>query len=164
MNWQTAAQRHGTNLAGDCPERRRRDGAHGILRRIAFRERRVVGILLLVLTANEQCAKVSGTKGYLRLADFVVPFHGPELTFEVNRAVHNVRGCDFDMEAEWRRFTVPEFSNSDPSAQETNLFRDFARQVRTGTLNESWPEMALKTQRVMEACFDSARQGSIPQP
>lgn len=120
------------------------------------------GFYCSFLTAHEQCAQISGTTGYLRLADFVVPFRGSEVTFEVNNAVHNVRGCDFDMESGWHRFTVAESGNSHPNAQETNLFRNFAAQVRTGTLNESWPEMALKTQRVMEACFDSARAGNLP--
>ena len=121
------------------------------------------GFYCSFITANEQCATVSGGNGYLRLADFVVPFLGPELAFEVNNAVHNVRGCDFNMEPQWRRFTVPEHSNSHPGAQETNLFRDFAAQVRLGAFNESWPEMALKTQRVMEACFESARRESRPE-
>ena len=115
------------------------------------------GFYCSFLTANEQCALVSGTQGYLRLADFVAPFHGAELTFEVNHAVHNVQGCDFNMEAHWRRVTVPEHSNSHSTAQETNLFRNFADQARSGVLNASWPEMALQTQQVMEACFESAR-------
>ena len=118
------------------------------------------GFYCSFITANEQCATISGSKGYLRLADFVAPFHGPELFFEVNNAVHNVRGCDFNMEAHWQRFAVPEYSNSHPSAQETNLFRNVADQVSSGALNESWLEMALQTQQVMEACFESARQGS----
>jgi hypothetical protein len=32
--------------------------------------------------------------------------------------------------------------------------------VQTGKLNEAWPDMALKTQQVMSACFESARAGS----
>ncbi len=111
-------------------------------------------------TENEQWAHVSGSRGYLRLPDFVAPFFGCELEFDVNKAVHNVNGCDFNMEAHWRRFTVPEYSNSHPTAQETNLFRNFAHQVRSGSLNEAWPEMALKTQQVMTACLDSARASS----
>ena len=108
------------------------------------------------VTQNEQWAVVSGNKGYLRVSDFVAPFFGNDLRFEVNSAVHNVSGCDFNMEAHWRKFSVPEYSNSHPTAQETNLFRNFAEQVRSGTLNEAWPEWALKTQQVMEECFRSA--------
>jgi predicted dehydrogenase len=112
------------------------------------------------LTENEQWAMVSGTKGYLRLPDFVVPFFGYESAFEVNNAGLQVSGCDFNMEAHWRRHAVPEHSNSHPNAQETNLFRNFSAQVQTGRLNESWPAMALQTQQVMEACLESARENS----
>ena len=113
-------------------------------------------------TAIEQWAQVSGSKGCLRVSDFVLPFFGSESAFEVNNAVHQVSGCDFNMEAHRRRFTVPEYSNSHATAQETNLFRNFADQVRSGSLNDVWPEIVLKTQQVMNACLDSARAGSRP--
>jgi predicted dehydrogenase len=112
------------------------------------------------VTHLEQWAKVSGTKGYLQLSDFVAPFFGCESAFEIDNTTHNVIGCDFNMEAHRRRLAVPEYSNSHPTAQETNLFRNFTKQVRSGALAESWPEMALKTQQVMSACFESARRGS----
>jgi predicted dehydrogenase len=112
------------------------------------------------LTHNEQWAYISGSKGYLRVSDFVAPFFGSEVEFHVNNAVHNVSGCDFNMEAHWRRFALPYYSNSHPTAQETNMFRNFANQVHSGTLNELWPEMALKTQQVMNACLESARANS----
>jgi len=112
------------------------------------------------LTANEQCALVSGTRGYLRLADFVAPFFGSELSFEVNNVVHDVNGCDFNMEAHWRRFAVSEHGNSHPTAQETKLFRNFAQKVQSGHLEERWPAMALQTQQVMDACFESAQSSS----
>ncbi|HWN97601.1 MAG TPA: Gfo/Idh/MocA family oxidoreductase [Methylomirabilota bacterium] len=113
------------------------------------------------LTQNEQWAYVSGSKGYLRVNDFVAPFFGSELEFEVNNAAHAVSGCDFNMEAHWRRFALPEYSNSHPTAQETNLFRNFTNQVHSGALNETWPEMTLKTQQVMDACFKSAQSNSV---
>jgi len=118
------------------------------------------GFYCSFLTAIEQWAKVSGSKGYLRVPDFVVPFFGSEAAFEVNKAVHNVSGCDFNMEAHWERKAVAEYSNSHPTAQETNLFRNFADQVKSGVLNDGWPEIAVKTQLVMGACFNSARKGS----
>ena len=59
-----------------------------------------------------------------------------------------------------RRIAIPEYSNSHETAQETNLFRDFAAQAASGKLNEDWPQIALKTQEVMESCLDSARNGN----
>lgn len=102
--------------------------------------------------ANEQIAVVSGTKGYLRVSDFVVPFAGPALTFEVNQTIHPTKG------ARWSTFSVEEHSHGHATAQETNLFRNFASQVRSGALNEQWMEIALKTQQVTHACFESAAQ------
>jgi len=110
------------------------------------------------VTGLEQWATVSGSKGYLRVADFVLPFFGNEASFEVHQAAAQVNGCDRNLEAHWRRFAVPEYGTGHPTAQATNLFRNFTDQVRSGELNELWPEMALKTQQVMEACFDSARK------
>ena len=37
------------------------------------------------------------------------------------------------------------------------MFRNFANQVFSGKLNDEWPMWALKTQQVMDACFQSAR-------
>jgi predicted dehydrogenase len=114
------------------------------------------GFYCSFITANEQCAMISGTKGYLRVSDFVVPFDGPEICFEINNTTHVTSG----MQARWRRVTVPEYSNNHPTAQESNLFRNVANQVRSGRLNDTWPEVALKTQQVMNACFVSAREGN----
>ena len=108
------------------------------------------------LTHDEQAATISGEKGYLQISDFVVPFLGSEISFGVTNAEFKVIGCDFNMDARQRRFTIPEYSNSHPTAQETNMFRNFADQVLSGGLNETWPVLALNTQKVMNACYESA--------
>ncbi len=108
------------------------------------------------LTEMQQWAHVSGTKGSLRVSDFVLPHFGSEIAFEVAAPAYTVRGCDFDMSPNSRQIVVPEYSNSHPSSQESRLFRDFANQVHSGTLNEDWPVIALKTQRVLDACRLSA--------
>jgi predicted dehydrogenase len=101
-------------------------------------------------TADQQFMTFSGTKGYLHMPDFVLPFFGSEAGFDVTNSEFTVRGCDFNMEARTRRVTVPEYSNSMPNAQEANLYRNFAEQVRSGRLNTEWPESVLRTQQVME--------------
>ena len=103
---------------------------------------------------------VSGTKGCFRVSDFVLPFFGNEAAIEVTNASFEVAGCDFNMEERCSRTSVAEYSNSHPTSQETNLFRNFSSQVQSGKLNEAWPDMAFKTQQVMNACFESARAGS----
>jgi predicted dehydrogenase len=102
---------------------------------------------------------VSGTRGLVHVPDFVLPFYGDEVGFEVINSVFDVRGCDFDMQRRSRPVVVPEYSNSHPTAQEANLFRTFSTLVTTGRLDRRWGEIALATQRVMDACALSAKEG-----
>ncbi|MCP5519170.1 MAG: Gfo/Idh/MocA family oxidoreductase [Verrucomicrobiales bacterium] len=115
------------------------------------------GFYCSFLTENQQWAVIGGESGSLRLEDFVLPFDGDKLRFEVIQPVYDVRGCDFRMHSNARSFEVEEASQGDPTAQETRLFRDFTEQVRSGSLNPDWPRQALNTQRVMEACLESAK-------
>ncbi len=114
------------------------------------------------LTENQQLAHISGTKGYLTLDDFVLPFFGNEIGFETNNTVFDVNGCDFVMQGHKRRHVLNEFSNNTPDSQETNLFRNFSSIVLSGQTDDFWPEVALKTQKVLDACLESARNGSKP--
>ncbi len=110
-------------------------------------------------TGNQQWATVSGTHGSLRVEDFVVPFFGNEVGFEVNAPVFRVRSCcDFNMESHPRRLAVHEYSNGRPNAQETNMIRTFARIVLSGPLQPQWGEQAQATQQVVDACLGSAQQ------
>jgi predicted dehydrogenase len=111
-------------------------------------------------SADEQWAIITGSEGIIRLDDFVLPFFGNEIAFETINADLKVTGCDFNMEPNRRRIVVPEYSNSHATSQETNLFKDFAAQIQSGKLNPEWPEIAFKTQAVMEACLQSARSRS----
>ncbi len=105
---------------------------------------------------RQQWVHVSGTKGYLQISDFVNPFHGGELGFEVVKI-----GQDgYKTVPEVRRVTVAEHGNAHPTAQESNMFRNFANQIFSGKLNENWPMWAMKTQQVLDACLESARCGA----
>jgi predicted dehydrogenase len=107
---------------------------------------------------NHQWATVSGTEGYLNVPDFVLPFFGGDVGFEVNRPVFYVRGCEFNMESHPRRFAVAEHSNGEPDSQEANMIRHFGRIVTSGQMEPQWAEIALKTQQVVDACLQSARE------
>ncbi|MFO1500109.1 MAG: Gfo/Idh/MocA family oxidoreductase [Verrucomicrobiota bacterium] len=120
------------------------------------------GLYNSFITEHQQWAHVSGHKGYLQLTDFVAPFFGSEVGFEVNNVVHTVNGCDFNMEFHWRRFATAEYANSHPTAQETNLFRTFSKLVLSGERDQSWPELSLKTQRILNACYSSALADGAP--
>jgi predicted dehydrogenase len=113
-------------------------------------------------TEHQQWAHVSGTKGSLLVSDFVLPYFGSEVAFDVENPVFDVRGCEFRMERHSRRLSVPEYANSHETSQETKLFRTFGELALSGKPDPLWPEIALKTQRVMDACLASARQGGRP--
>ncbi len=114
------------------------------------------------LTEHQQLVHISGTKGNVTLNDFVLPWCGNEMSFEVNNAVFDFTGCVCVMEKHTNTHYIGEYSNNSPDAQETNLFRTFSDLVLSGKPDSFWPEVALKTQIVMDACLESARQGSVP--
>lgn len=109
-------------------------------------------------TGMQQWANVSGTLGYLDVPDFVIGYYGNEMQFTVRNAALAQDVCTFNMEDHVRRVAVPEYGNGHPTSQETNLFRNFSNLVLSKKIDESWPEISLKTQQVMEACLNSARQ------
>ena len=113
-------------------------------------------------TDHQQWANISGTAGNLHVQDFVLPYFGNEQTFDVHHPEFAVRGCDFNMERHTTRHTTAEYSNSAPDSQETNLFRTFSGLVLGGKTDARWPQIALKTQQVLDACLESARNDARP--
>lgn len=111
-------------------------------------------------TEHQQWVNISGTKGHLTLNDFVLPYLGNELSFDVANAAFTQDTCNFTMEKHTRSVATREYSNNHPSAQETNLFRNFSALALSGQPDSHWPDIALKTQRVLDACLASARDGS----
>jgi predicted dehydrogenase len=110
-------------------------------------------------TENQQWAHVSGTRGSLLVPDFVLPFYGSESGFEVNAPFFRVDGCSFHMESHPRRYAAREYSDGMSDSQETNMIRTFAELAASGKPDPAWGEIALKTQQVLDACLQSARDG-----
>jgi len=111
------------------------------------------------LTEHQQLAHISGTKGNLRIDDFVLPYFGNRLGFTVSNAVFDCDVCDFRMERRETEFEVEEYANSHPSAQEANLFRNFSNLVLSGKLDSHWPEITRQTQEILMSCMESAEKG-----
>ena len=114
------------------------------------------------LTEHQQWANISGTKGNLQLNDFVLPYFGNEVAFDVSNSVFDFVGCNFNTERHVRRVAVSEYAGSHATAQETNLYRNFADLVLSGQPDRKWGQIALNTQKVMEACWASAQADSKP--
>ena len=64
---------------------------------------------------------MSGTRGYLRVADFVLSITGNQIAFETGNPVLGVQGCDLEMQARCHRWVVKEHSHGHPTAQESQF-------------------------------------------
>ncbi len=111
------------------------------------------------ITELQQWASVGGTRGELRIDDFVLPYVGGELSFETSQPQYHIQGCDFRMEPHVRRESVVEAAHGTPDSQEANLYRNFSARVLSGTVESAWAEVAWKNQVLIDACLDSARAG-----
>lgn len=114
------------------------------------------------LSENAEWANISGTKGSVLVPDFVLPFSGDSTRFSVTRPEFVVKACHFDMHERRVDETVAEPSSNAPGSQESEMFRTFSKLVLEGTLDSHWPDIALQTQIVLDACLASARNGGLP--
>ncbi len=84
---------------------------------------------------------------------------GHDVGFDVANWAYDFTGCVLAVVDHSHRVSVEEATDSAVDAQETFMFQNFAAQVFTGDPDPAWPEIALKTQLVSDACLASARQG-----
>jgi predicted dehydrogenase len=113
-------------------------------------------------TSRQQWAYISGSKGYIHLKDFVLPHFGNEVSFTVANDSFAGDGCFFNLEKHERTISLPEYSNNHYNSQEARLYRTFGDLVLSGKRDPFWPEVALTTQRILDALLKSAHSGSIP--
>lgn len=158
MNWEMPVEAHGRVLSRSKADNEDDSVPTEFSGELLFKSGVSASFYCSFITENQEWANVSGTRGYIEVPDFVLPFTGSKLELKVRHNVFSKNACDFNMESRVERVVVPEHSNSHPTAQESNMFRAFADQIQTGKLNELWPEMALKTQEVMRACLEAARK------
>lgn len=93
---------------------------------------------------------IGGAAGYMQVPDFVHAGSAHEPSFFVNNVEERVKNCD----------CAGAHTDSRVPAQDSQMFRNFANQVASGKLNPDWPMWALKTQQVMDACYNSAQNNS----
>jgi predicted dehydrogenase len=107
---------------------------------------------------NAEWAHVSGTKGSVFVSDFVLPFAGKTTGFTVRKPQFVMDGCQFDMHEHKEEMRLAEPSNNAPGSQESEMMRTFSALVLEKRIDPHWPEIALKTQLVVDACLESARR------
>lgn len=111
------------------------------------------------LVENQQLTAISGERGYVTLDDFVLPFYDAELSWRENRHVLEIDNCRWNMRRHQQRRAVVEYASGELNAQEVKMISAMNRCVLSGNLEPHWPEISLKTQRLMSACRQSADGG-----
>jgi predicted dehydrogenase len=110
--------------------------------------------------AVAQWAIVSGAGALVQVSDFVLPFAGSRTNFHVTRSEFVLDRCRTDVPEGSHVETIDEPSSNAPGSQESAMFEEFSRLVLSGERDPRWPQMSLLTQRVLDACMRSAREGS----
>jgi predicted dehydrogenase len=111
-------------------------------------------------TSNAQWAIVSGDQGLLQVSDFVLPFSGTQTQFSLTRSEFVLDRCRADMHEGRQIEALDEPSNNAPGSQESGMIHTFSKLVLSGKIDPHWPTISLLTQRVLDACLVSARDGS----
>ena len=110
--------------------------------------------------AHAQWAIVSGDKALLQVSDFVLPFSGSQTSFRLTRSEFIPDRCRSDMHEGSHMETIAEPGSNAPNSQESAMFHTFSQLVLSGKRDPRWPQISLLTQRVLDACLLSAREGS----
>jgi len=123
---------------------------------LIFEEGASAGFYCSFLAQSQDWAVISGLYGALRVNDFTLPRAGADAGLGRVDGVENWGGFQVSTGGSVRCYSAPEGSGG---SQEARLFRNFADLVRSGRRDEFWPEVALNTQRVTNACLQSTREG-----
>lgn len=150
MNWRLPREVSGRILSGRRARKNLAPVPMDFSAELIFDDHTSANFYCSFVAQYQNWVHVSGTKGSLVIPDFVHPLSDHEPAFELNQKEIRVKCCDCGAK----------HSGSRAFAQQTNMIRNFSNQIRSGRLNAEWPESALKTQKVLDACLESARRGA----
>ena len=108
------------------------------------------------MTENQQTALISAEKGYVMLDDYVLPLYDAEIDWTVNRHALEIDNCRWNFCRRTERTAIEEYASGESNSQEVNMVRTFAELALSESLDSRHPAIALKTQRVLDACRRSA--------
>lgn len=112
------------------------------------------------IAEHAEWAMISGTRGYVQVSDFVLPFAEQKPRLEIVRSKFAIQGCQFAMHEGRTVDDVAEVPNNDPASPEAAMMRTFSALVVSGETDSVWSEMILKTQTVVNAILDAAGRGA----
>jgi predicted dehydrogenase len=107
------------------------------------------------LTENQQTATLSGDTGYITVNDFVLPFYDAEAVWQESSHVLEIDNCRWNFRRHTETRAIPEYASGEPNSQEVTMVKRMAQCVIDGQLDPLFPELALKTQRILDACLRS---------
>ena len=110
------------------------------------------GFYCSFLTSNQQTATLSGDRGYLAIEDFVLPFYDAELKWTENNHALEIDNCRWNFGRHTRSRSVWEYAAGEANSQEVNMVRRMAEIALHGNLDDRYPEIAIKTQQILDAC------------
>lgn len=111
------------------------------------------------LTENQQTVLVSGDRGYLTVDDFVLPFYDAEASWTTNQHVLEIDNCRWNFRRHSQRIAVHEYASGESNSAEVNMVRRMGEIHLSKQLDPLYPELALKTQRILDACRRSDADG-----
>lgn len=116
------------------------------------------------VTEHQQWVHISGSRGYLELRDFVLPYRSAELSVFVANHHFRIDNCTFHMEKHVREHSVTEYDAGAPGAQEVRMIERMSEIVLSGRPEPQWSEWSLKTQQILDACYQSSLEDGRPIP
>ncbi len=113
------------------------------------------GFYCSFLTENQQTAIVSGSDGFITVDDFVLPFYDAEAAWGEHQHVLEIDNCRWNFRRHSRREAIAEYPSGEANAAEVNMLRRLAECHIEGQVDKSYPEIALQTQTILDACRKS---------
>jgi len=111
------------------------------------------------LTENQQTVLLSGDKGHLTIDDFVLPFYDAEAAWTTHQHVLEIDNCRWNFRRHSQRKAVHEYASGEANSSEVNMVRRMGEIHLSGQLDPLYPELAMKTQKVLDACLRSDAEG-----
>lgn len=111
------------------------------------------------LTENQQTVLLSGDRGYLSVDDFVLPFYDAEASWSTHRHVLEIDNCRWNYRRHSTRKAVQEYASGEANSSEVNMVRRLGEIHLSGQLDPHYPDLTMKTQRILDACRRSDAEG-----
>lgn len=111
------------------------------------------------LTSNQQTVLLSGDDGYITVDDFVLPFYDAEASWVQHNHILEIDNCRWNFRRHSNRRAVAEYASGEANAAEVAMVRRLAQCAISGQLDPLYPELTIKTQRILDACRRSDAVG-----